>query len=216
MSFKKVCLLLPVLALFVVSQASATLVTYTDQATFAAASTNLATVDYENLADEGSWITPALPYTNGGVTLSSNASDPNNQVAFVLNKAWGFTSGVTCVFDGTHAIPTLSVPTGTKALGVDLVYGDVETSGYSGFFTLSDGSTQPFALTLPASVGKNVNAFIGLTSSSTPITSVTINPESVGGTWIGAVSYQTPEPGTVVLLATGLIGLLAYAWRKRK
>jgi hypothetical protein len=25
-----------------------------------------------------------------------------------------------------------------------------------------------------------------------------------------------PEPGTVALLATGLIGLLAYAWRKRK
>ncbi len=26
----------------------------------------------------------------------------------------------------------------------------------------------------------------------------------------------TPEPGTLVLLATGLLGLLAYAWRKRK
>jgi hypothetical protein len=26
----------------------------------------------------------------------------------------------------------------------------------------------------------------------------------------------TPEPGTVVLLTSGLIGLLAYAWRKRK
>jgi hypothetical protein len=25
-----------------------------------------------------------------------------------------------------------------------------------------------------------------------------------------------PEPGTLVLIATGLIGLLAYAWRKRK
>jgi hypothetical protein len=27
---------------------------------------------------------------------------------------------------------------------------------------------------------------------------------------------STPEPGTIVLLTTGLIGLLAYAWRKRK
>jgi hypothetical protein len=25
-----------------------------------------------------------------------------------------------------------------------------------------------------------------------------------------------PEPGTIVLLGTGLLGLLAYAWRKRK
>jgi hypothetical protein len=202
--------------LFVVSQASATLVTYTDQATFAAASSNLTTVDYENLVPSGAWDSVPLPYTNGGVTLDGNLADPN-RVAFRINNTWGFTSGVVCVFDSTHATPTLSVPTGgTKALGVDLVYADVETSGYSGFFTLSDGSTQPFALTLPASVGKNVNAFIGLTSSSTPITSVTINPESVGGTWIGGVSYQTPEPGTVVLLATGVIGLLAYAWRKRK
>jgi hypothetical protein len=27
---------------------------------------------------------------------------------------------------------------------------------------------------------------------------------------------STPEPGTIVLLSTGLLGLLAYAWRKRK
>lgn len=32
----------------------------------------------------------------------------------------------------------------------------------------------------------------------------------------GLTGTYVPEPGTLVLLATGLIGLLAYAWRKRK
>ena len=27
---------------------------------------------------------------------------------------------------------------------------------------------------------------------------------------------ETPEPSTMVLLATGLLGLLCYAWRRRR
>ena len=43
----------------------------------------------------------------------------------------------------------------------------------------------------------------------------TSNP---GTTWqLEAVTNQlAPEPGVLMLLATGLIGLLAYAWRKRR
>ena len=29
-------------------------------------------------------------------------------------------------------------------------------------------------------------------------------------------AVATPEPSTLLLAATGLLGLLAYAWRKRK
>jgi len=40
----------------------------------------------------------------------------------------------------------------------------------------------------------------------------TLPGDAVGAPAAGAV----PEPGTLVLLVTGLLGLLACAWRKRK
>ena len=34
---------------------------------------------------------------------------------------------------------------------------------------------------------------------------------------VGSIVFtSTPEPSTLVLLASGLIGLLCYAWRKRR
>ena len=41
-------------------------------------------------------------------------------------------------------------------------------------------------------------------------------PGYVGLAEVRFIGSATPEPSTIVLLATGLIGLLAYAWRKRK
>lgn len=39
----------------------------------------------------------------------------------------------------------------------------------------------------------------------------------MGDTWTAGIkAIAAPKPSTVVLLVTGLIGLLAYAWRKRK
>jgi hypothetical protein len=40
-----------------------------------------------------------------------------------------------------------------------------------------------------------------------------VNLDSSGG---GIVTVIVPEPGTLTLLTAGLIGLLAYGWRKRK
>jgi hypothetical protein len=215
MLFKKVCLVLPVLALFVVSQASATLVSYTDQATFAAAAGDLTTVNLGALAPADDVAGVGLPYTHGGITMSS--PEPAH-AAWLVNNAWGFVGQVATWNANTTYSGTLSVPTGgTTALGVDIVYGAAEATGFSGTFTLTDGSTQAFNLALPVGVDKNVHTYIGLTSSSTPISSITINSLPISGAWIGDISYvATPEPGTVVLLTSGLIGLLAYAWRKRK
>jgi hypothetical protein len=42
--------------------------------------------------------------------------------------------------------------------------------------------------------------------------SLNLSELSTGGTGLSIV----PEPGTLVLLATGLLGLLCYAWRRRR
>jgi len=33
---------------------------------------------------------------------------------------------------------------------------------------------------------------------------------------LGATITAVPEPGTLVMLVAGIVGLAAYAWRKRK
>ena len=47
-----------------------------------------------------------------------------------------------------------------------------------------------------------------------------LNGFGAGDPWpvaeLATVPAATPEPSTLLLLATGLLGLLAYAWRKRR
>jgi hypothetical protein len=38
----------------------------------------------------------------------------------------------------------------------------------------------------------------------------------LSGGGMGQSASIVPEPGTLILLVTGLLGLLCYAWRKRK
>ena len=58
-----------------------------------------------------------------------------------------------------------------------------------------------------AAVGADLYLKLGMT----PDTSVQIVLDDVSGTYT-----PTPEPGTLILLTTGLLGLLCYAWRKRR
>lgn len=100
--------------------------------------------------------------------------------------------------DASHPISSV-----TAAFSTDgATFGNAVTS--TGFVSSTDANAQ---LVIPVSLG--------------------FNPRYVemgfhtGGTtyrFVSEVGFTTPspEPGTMVLLATGVIGLLAYAWRKRK
>ena len=75
---------------------------------------------------------------------------------------------------------------------------DIFAMGPGGSGTTSDGTTWGYATGLSGTPGTVVNGHTALI---------------LDGSGNGV---QIPEPGTLALLATGLIGLLCYAWRKRK
>ena len=53
-------------------------------------------------------------------------------------------------------------------------------------------------------------------SESSNYKSLYLDYSPTGGAGHASMGTPVPEPGTLALLAAGLAGLLAYAWRKRK
>lgn len=69
-------------------------------------------------------------------------------------------------------------------------------------------------------LGRNYVKFTGITGvsiASLTMTNGGLSPydSAVSGLQL-VTTHEVPEPSTVVLLAAGILGLLAYAWRKRK
>ena len=161
-----------------------------------------------NIADKltalsGQWsvlsTTPGV--TGTGFFLNSDSTDDTDNT----NKATTYInlpSNTGTLRDGST--PAFTVATGTG------VYSAFADSWYSG------------ATTKFLAVNANV-AVLEVTKGWTDITLGAINT----GNWsalstvaLGAlpasIHVTIPEPGTIALLGCGLVGLVAYAWRKRK
>ena len=110
---------------------------------------------------------------------------------------------------GAYTFTSLNVPTSyTVALGINdagQIVGRYNDSPYHGF--LLNGST----LTTIDVPGSGQTMAFGINNAG----------QIVGGFRDtngihGFLATPTPEPGTLILLATGLVGLLVYGWRQRK
>lgn len=107
---------------------------------------------------------------------------------------------------GTH----LALPAGSGTISIWWCeYTGVGIANFSAYF--ADGT--PVNVECPAATGK-LTVLDWQTDTAQTLTFVAPNGTQTG-VWGMAVSV-VPEPSTLTLLACGLFGLVAYAWRKRK
>jgi hypothetical protein len=78
-----------------------------------------------------------------------------------------------------------------------VTYGDGGSSGSVSFTAVAG---QPY-------IGQNIGVKIAASSGGWG---------GIDNVYLNFTSAPTPEPSAIVILATGLLGLLAYAWRRRK
>ncbi len=191
---------------------------YNTQASWAAAlSGGPTTVNFEGIAPPLGFTVPGFgPGTNiavGGVNFAVGPAGTNN-LFFVLGDGYyGYPVSTISLQPTDFTAPAdllITLPTSMTALGFD--WGAVFTGG-DATITLSDGT----AVTVPPPTFPGFQ-FWGVTAPG-GITSVEITlPDSYGLSMsdfsYGSAATATPEPGSLLLLGSGLVGLLGAVRRK--
>ena len=194
---------------------SASTTEYTDVLSFDAAVLPPSNYNFEGIAPAGSFSPGDV--TVGGATFTAGGGfdyvvDGTVPGTFGANYGASFFSGQSGNpgVDPSEVVCTLA---GVTALG--FTYGDYADAALAFTVTLSTGDS--FALTTPLNNGVDTG-FVGFVSD-TPITSVTFADNGSAFDVINfsesAPATSVPEPGTLALMATGLLGMALLGRRRR-
>jgi hypothetical protein len=160
----------------------------------------------------------AAPLTVSGIMSANSpgqASDAGNCAAGLVVGdlyivAWSNLSGLERVYSGSTQGSKLDEhwlgPVGPMGVPYPVTATIAEQDSTHYLLTYGFGTEAPHTLSVLKTDAGNLDQvgiyFEALSGGTTFVTSFSVS--------------QVPEPGTITLVVSGLIGLLAYAWRRRK
>ena len=175
---------------------------FTTEASFSAANTGLALLDFEGIAPPGSFIPlGSFPFANGTITSPNNSIAISDSVLFATPSDVLFDN----IFGGTIAF---TFGPNVNAVGFDVGVG---FSGGNGFFDVFDGLTLLDSQTVAESNQNTMSGFVGW-SGLGDITSVTFRTASsafplIDNLRFGGAAQTIPEPTSLGLIGLTLVGM---------
>ena len=194
--------------------ARADTVVFTNRAAFTAASTGLTTIDFEGIAPVNSVANFASGLTLQGVTFTGSTTGMVSVVdSGFFSPLFAFQSGA--VLSG-FAFIEATLPPGITAIGVDIM--TTNPDGQSFDIVLSTGEV--FTVSTPF---RPERGFFGVTSDvaissirfTTVVAAIRGIPLSDNFSFGQAQASTVPEPGTLILVGTGIAGIAARVLRRR-
>ncbi len=164
-----------------------------------------------------SYITSITYSGSKGVNQWGAANTPNIFASFDDPLNVGTTRKGSIIYgpDGGDITITIARIVNSPAFRLTAFVSD-NLAGYSEDITISDGTASDETTITPAKSTSQYSLF-DVSAGSSNITirlhNATVDQAMLTGL---AFDHSLPEPSSIVLLSIGLLGLLAYAWRKRK